>query len=78
MYSRILVPSQAVLREIPSGRAATAIVEEASAHDCQLIVMGPHGRRGLTRLALGSDAELVVRTSTVPVLLVRAEGGTPT
>ena len=36
-----------------------------------LIVMGTHGRRGLRRLTLGSDAELVVRSAPVPVLLVR-------
>jgi nucleotide-binding universal stress UspA family protein len=33
--------------------------------------MGTHGRRGLNRLALGSDAELVLRLSAVPLLLVR-------
>ena len=33
--------------------------------------MGTHGRRGLQRLAMGSDAEVVLRTSPVPVLLVR-------
>jgi nucleotide-binding universal stress UspA family protein len=32
--------------------------------------MGTHGRRGLQRLAMGSDAEVVLRTSPVPVLLV--------
>jgi nucleotide-binding universal stress UspA family protein len=35
--------------------------------------MGTHGRRGLARLALGSDAEEVVRIMPVPVLLVRSE-----
>jgi len=33
--------------------------------------MGTHGRRGMSRLVLGSDAELVVRESQVPVMLVR-------
>ncbi len=33
--------------------------------------MGTHGRRGVRRLALGSDAELVARMAAVPVLLVR-------
>ena len=49
----------------------------AHAKQCKadLIVMGTHGRRGLSRLALGSDAELVVRSSPIPVLLVR---GAPT
>jgi len=38
-----------------------------------LIVMGTHGRRGLRRVLLGSVAEMVVRTVSCPVLLVRAE-----
>jgi hypothetical protein len=37
-----------------------------------LIVIGTHGRRGPGRLLLGSDAEQIVRTAPVPVLLVRA------
>jgi nucleotide-binding universal stress UspA family protein len=35
-------------------------------------VMGTHGRRGLRRLVLGSDAEWVLRSTPVPVLFVRA------
>ena len=38
-----------------------------------LIVMGTHGRRGVNRLLLGSSAELVVRNSTIPVLLIPGE-----
>ena len=34
--------------------------------------MGTHGRRGVTRMVLGSDAEAVLRGSPVPVLLVRS------
>ena len=49
-----------------------AILQEAKSTAAELIVMGTHGRRGLTRLTLGSDAELVLRESRVPVLLVRA------
>jgi nucleotide-binding universal stress UspA family protein len=37
-----------------------------------LIVMGTHGRRGMRRLALGSDAEEVLRSTTIPVLFVRS------
>ena len=47
------------------------IVEQTAATRCDLIVMGTHGRRGLHRLTLGSDAELVLRHAPVPVLLVR-------
>lgn len=56
--------------------AAISIVEQARQWPADLIVMGTHGRRGLSRLALGSDAENVLRTSPVPVLLVRADSAT--
>jgi nucleotide-binding universal stress UspA family protein len=52
---------------------ADAILEQVRLSDCKLIVMGTHGRRGMRRLAMGSDAELVLRASPVPVLLVRRE-----
>ena len=52
-------------------RAADVIIEQAQAWGAELIVMGTHGRRGVRRLILGSDAELVVRNAPVPVLLVR-------
>lgn len=57
--------------EITSGRVASVILSKARELGCDLIVMGTHGRRGLRRLTLGSDAELVVRAAPVPVLLVR-------
>ena len=56
----------------PALRVCDAILDEAKRSKAELIVMGTHGRRGLTRIALGSDAELVLRESPVPVLLVRA------
>jgi nucleotide-binding universal stress UspA family protein len=59
------------LHETVGGRAADAIVAQAKEWPADLIVLGTHGRRGLRRLALGSDAELVLRLSPVPVLMVR-------
>ena len=53
-----------------TGRVAEAIVDQAKRWRADLIVMGTHGRRGVNRLLLGSNAELVIRNSTVPVLLV--------
>lgn len=47
------------------------IVAQASDTGAELIVLGTHGRRGLKRLILGSDAELVLRHAPVPVLMVR-------
>lgn len=52
-------------------RAAEGIIETAKANGCDLIVMGSHGRRGLGRLVLGSQANEVVTHSTVPVLVCR-------
>ena len=53
-------------------RASDTILDEAKKWRADLIVMGTHGRRGIRRLAIGSDAEQVVRGARVPVMLVRA------
>jgi len=53
------------------GDPRTCIDESAKEIGAQLIVMGTHGRRGVSRLLLGSVAEAVVRTSPIPVLTVR-------
>ncbi len=52
-------------------RVADLIVDEAVATKADLIVIGTHGRRGVGRLLLGSDAEQILRLAPVPVLLVR-------
>ena len=58
-------------------RTSDVIVEQAAAWPADLIVIGTHGRRGVSRLMLGSDAEQVLRLAPVPVLLIRsAESGT--
>ena len=67
------VAAESVLLESIGGPAAEPIAEQARQWPADLIVMGTHGRRGFARLALGSDAEEVVRIMPVPVLLVRAE-----
>ena len=64
------VKAEVILRELTQGRVADVIIEVAKEASCDLIVLGTHGRRGLRRMMLGSDAETVARTSTVPVLLV--------
>ena len=68
---------QCVLVENFGGRVADTIVQQAKRLRADLIVMGTHGRRGVSRVLLGSDAELVVRHSPVPVLLVPASGRAP-
>ncbi|MBV8380822.1 MAG: universal stress protein [Paucibacter sp.] len=52
-------------------RIADLIADEAKNWKADLIVLGTHGRRGVRRAMLGSDAEQILRTSSVPVLLVR-------
>jgi nucleotide-binding universal stress UspA family protein len=56
---------------VPDARPAEAIVETATTEGCSLIVMAPHGRRGLGRLLLGSQTAEVLAHSPVPVLVVR-------
>jgi universal stress protein A len=53
------------------GTPAGSIVEYAAGHDIDLIVMGTHGRGGMSHLLMGSVAERVVRTAPCPVLTVR-------
>ena len=62
------------LRDPRGSRVADAILGEARDAHCDLIVIGTHGRRGIDRALMGSDAERVLRESPVPVLLVRAPG----
>ena len=47
------------------------ILETAKKNNCDLIVMASHGRRGLGRLLLGSEAVKVLTNSTLPVLICR-------
>lgn len=53
------------------GAPALAILQEASASDPDLILMGSHGRRGVTRFLLGSVSHTVLHRSPCPLLIVR-------
>jgi nucleotide-binding universal stress UspA family protein len=53
------------------GAPAQAIVETARSTKADLIVMSSHGRSGLGRLVLGSVTESVLRSTAVPILLIR-------
>ena len=70
------IQADSVTYESFTGRSSDFVVSEAKKWQADLIVMGTHGRRGVSRMVLGSDAEIVVRTSPVPVLLVRAPEST--
>jgi len=60
---------------LKTGDARDVINQTAREVGADLIVMGTHGRRGVTRALLGSVAETVVRTAPCPVLTVRTHKG---
>jgi nucleotide-binding universal stress UspA family protein len=62
-----------VVTAVESGSPAGQIVRYAERHAIDLIVLGTHGRTGVTRALLGSVAERVVRTAPCPVLTVGRE-----
>jgi len=64
-------PSLKVNRFVVEGEGAAEIIDFAKKHDCDLIVMGTHGRKGLGRLFMGSIAEEVVRKSECAVLTMK-------
>ena len=68
------VKASSVLLETVTGPAADPIVRQAKKWGADLIVLGTHGRRGVRRLLMGSDAEQIVRYAPVPVMLVRSGG----
>ena len=66
------VAADKVLIECFARRTSEIVCEQAIAWRADLIVVGTHGRRGVRRMMLGSDAEQIVREAPVPVLVVRA------
>lgn len=65
------LPVETVLLESQGERVSELIAQQARSSGCDLVVLGTHGRRGLHRMMLGSDAEQVARIAPVPVMLVR-------
>jgi len=60
--------------EIRRGVPYRELVDAASDLACDLIVLGTHGRSGLSHMLLGSTAERVVRHAACPVLTIRYRG----
>jgi len=50
---------------------AKSILDIIQQHNCDLVVMGSHGRKGLSRILMGSVAESVMREATCPVLVIK-------
>jgi len=65
-------PALAVDRLLEEGDPAATIMQVARERNCDLIVIGSHGRTGLSRLLMGSVAETVLRKASCPVLTVKS------
>ena len=65
------VAADSVLVDEGPGRICDHVAEQARRVKADLIVVGSHGRRGIGRVLLGSDAEQIVRHAPAPVLVVR-------
>lgn len=67
------IPVKTVLLENNAQDIGSVIAGQARKCRANLIVIGTHGRQGVSRLVMGSDAESVMRESSVPVLMVRSK-----
>lgn len=63
------VKAKAVIAK--SDLVATAILAAAKKNKCDLVVMASHGRKGLSRILLGSETQQVLTHSSIPVLVLR-------
>jgi nucleotide-binding universal stress UspA family protein len=63
--------------QIQSGDAAEGILKAAQGRNCDLIVLGTHGRSGLRRMLVGSVAEAVLRKAPCPVLTIKPPATEP-
>ncbi len=66
------VKADSLLFDGLAARVSETVIQQAKDWGADLIVIGTHGRRGVGRFVMGSDAEQIVRLAPVPVLLVRA------
>jgi nucleotide-binding universal stress UspA family protein len=62
--------------EVLFGHAAASLTDYAEKNDFDLIIIATHGRSGVSRWVWGSVADRILRSSQVPVLMVRAPGCT--
>ena len=63
--------------EVVSGRVAEALADYANKNNVDLIIIATHGRSGISRWVWGSVADRILRSSCVPILMVRAPGCVP-
>ena len=71
------IPGTVINYDVLEGNPANMLADYAAENEMDLIVIASHGRSGISRWVMGSVAERIVRTSCVPVMMVRAPGCEP-
>ncbi|QYJ69366.1 universal stress protein [Flavobacterium litorale] len=64
-----------VVEAIQFGKAFDGIMKHTEKHNIDMVIMGSHGASGFKEMFIGSNTEKVVRTSNVPVLVIKQEQG---
>ncbi|MDO9151905.1 MAG: universal stress protein [Methylotenera sp.] len=65
------VSAECIIVESIGERVSKQIIKQVEEWPADVVVMGTHGLRGFARLMMGSDADMVIKQSHVPVLLVK-------
>jgi nucleotide-binding universal stress UspA family protein len=71
------VEHDTVLVDTPGQRLGASVADAAREWKADLVVVGTHGRRGVSRMLLGSGAEQIIRLAVTPVLVVRGDDTPP-
>jgi len=74
IVSRLKHEGSRLTTQVIVGRVAESLVDYAEKNEFDLILIATHGRSGVTRWVRGSVADKILRSSRVPVLMVRAPG----
>ena len=77
LVNRVHLDGAQKRREVVSGRVAETLADFANKNNVDLIVIATHGRSGVSRWVWGSVADRILRSSCVPILMVRAPGCVP-
>ncbi len=77
LANRLKIEGANISHAVVEGKVADSLADYAVNNDVDLIVIASHGRSGVSRWVMGSVAEKMVRSSCVPVLMVRAPGSEP-
>ncbi len=77
IVDRLQISNTNITHKILKGPVAESLAQYAEENEVDLIVISTHGRSGISRWVMGSVADKVLRSSCVPILMVRAPGCVP-